>query len=500
MIIGIDAAHVDVEVDVGTGLSALNIVGLPGAGVKESRERIRPAVKNSGYFFPNDRITVNLAPADERKEGPVYDLPIALGLLAATEQLKTDLLDDYLFVGELSLDGSCRKIKGVLPAAILARNERKKGIVVPAGNAAEAKAVTGIEVVPVGNLTDAVGFLTAGISLQELETRTPDADCRTEDEAGVDFADVKGQEYAKRAMTVAAAGGHNIMMVGPPGTGKTMMARRIPTILPELTFDEALEVTKIFSVAGSLPKGVSLLRVRPFRAPHHTMTLQGMIGGGSNPIRPGEITMAHRGVLFLDEALEFDRMKLEALRQPLEDRFVTISRVAGQVQFPADFMLVLSANLCPCGKRGDPKKRCICTPQQIERYFGRLSGATLDRIDIFVEAGPVDYRDLNTPEGQSSAQMRVSVGAAREIQSRRFAAKKRTCLNTNMNARERKKFCALDAAGERLLRMAMDEMGLSARGHTRVLRVARTIADLENTEKISTEHLAEALQYRRREG
>ncbi len=493
-VFGIDGYRVEVEFDVRSGLPAVVVVGLPDAAVKESKDRVATALKNSGYTWPDGRITINLAPADTKKEGPAFDLPLALGALAATGQMLSDRLKDYAAVGELALDGAVRSVKGALSMAMTVRAEKLRGLIVPAANAREAAVVSGLEVVPVRALAQAVGFLTGELPIEpcavDLETVFEDA--RRDD---VDFSDVRGQEHAKRALTVAAAGGHNVVMIGPPGSGKTMLARRLPTILPMLGIEESLETTRIYSSLGLLPPGESVIATRPFRSPHHTTSEAGLVGGGTVP-GPGEVSLAHHGVLFLDELPEFNRHTLEVLRQPLEDGVVTISRAAASLTFPAQIMLVAALNPCPCGYFTDPKRECHCTPRQIQAYLGKISGPLLDRIDIHLDVPAVAYRELRgRTEGTSSALMREQVLAARERQAARFKSRRMT--NAHMSHRQVKKHCALDDAGESLLKQAMHEMGLSARAHDKILRSSRTIADLEGSENVTATHLAEAVQYRR---
>lgn len=494
-LLGIEAMPVEVEVDISPGaLPKTILVGLAEAAVKESTHRIERALVNSGYRRPMDRVVINLSPADLPKDAASLDLPIALGLLISDEQVEANPEVDAVYVGELALDGSLRPIRGSLSMAITARDAGKTHIVVPAANAQEAAVVEGIDVIAVGTLAEAVGFLTGNLPLEAVvfSWQTARSDFGGYD---VDYVDVKGQESAKRALTVAAAGNHHIMMIGSPGTGKTLLSQRLGTILPELSPEESLETTQIYSAVGRLEPGQPLLMTRPFRSPHHTISEAGLVGGGSIP-RPGEISLAHHGILFLDELPEFNRRTLEVLRQPLEDQCVTISRAMGSVTFPANLMLVAAMNPCPCGFRGDPKKQCSCNPMQIERYLGRISGPLLDRIDIHIEVPPVPFRDLSdTKPGTSSAEMREAVVNARKWQERRFA-EVRTRVNGKMKPPEIRRFCKLDASAEDLLRAAMEEMGLSARAHDKILRIGRTIADLADSEEIRAEHLSEAINYR----
>ena len=493
-VIGIDAYLVEVEVDIASGLPCFTTVGLPETAVKESRERVKSAIQNSGYRFPDDRITVNLAPAHIKKDGTGFDLPMAIGILAATRHVSHASLNRYLVLGELSLDGRIKPVAGSLPMALEARRAGYDGIIVPAGNGPEAAVVEGIEVLPVENLPQVVSFLRGEVNLTPIR---PDIDDLLNQAACLenDFADVLGQEHAKRALEVAAAGGHNLLMIGPPGSGKTMLARRIPTILPSLTFAEAIETTKIYSVVGMMGKDQALIIQRPFRAPHHTISDAGLIGGGHIP-RPGEVSLAHNGVLFLDELPEFKKHVLEVLRQPLEDHRVTISRAASTLTYPAGFMLVAAMNPCPCGYYADPNHACSCSPSQIQRYRSKISGPLIDRVDIHVEVPAVPYRELTEKVGEESSQViRERVTKARGIQGQRFHRSK-IYSNAQMNSRQIKTYCSIDAGCKRLLESAIEKLALSARAYHRILKIARTLADLEGSASIGGQHIAEAIQYR----
>ncbi len=490
---GVDAYLVEVEVDLSPGLPAFTTVGLPEAAVKESKDRVRGALKNSGYKFPGNRITINLAPADVRKEGTGFDLPVAIGILAAQGVVSQENLHRFLLFGELSLDGRLKPTRGVLSMA-LATRQAGLALIIPRENAEEAGVVQGIEIFAVDSLAQLVEFLEGRELLAPFSPAAP-TDWSQDRADDFDFREVKGQEPVKRALLLAAAGGHNVLMIGSPGSGKTMLAQRLPGILPPLNFEEALETSKIYSVVGLLPPGQSLLRQRPFRSPHHTISDAGLIGGGHIP-RPGEVSLAHNGVLFLDELPEFKRSTLEVLRQPLEDGVVTISRAATSITYPAKFMLVASMNPCFCGLYGDPRRVCSCTPQQIKNYRSRISGPLLDRIDIQMQVVAVPFRDLSAESGGTgSRDMREQVLRARRSQEKRFAGT-RIFANAHMPPRLIQEFCALAADSRRLLAAAVERFGLSARGYSRILKIARTIADLEGEGAIAPGHVAEAIQYR----
>lgn len=496
-LLGIEAMPVDVEVDISPAAMPKTIlVGLPDTAVKESTHRVERAIVNSGFIRPQDRVVINLAPGDLPKQAASFDLPVALGVLAGSGQLSTERIEDYAIIGELALEGMTRPVKGALSIAIeAAKNKNLRGLVVPAENAGEAAVVEGLEVIPVESLAQTVAFFAGEIEVHPAPSRLEQL-FEQFSIYDVDFGDVRGQETAKRAMTLAAAANHNMIMVGPPGSGKTMLAKRIPTILPQLSAGESIETTRIYSALGQLPAGQPLLARRPFRSPHHTISDAGLVGGGSPP-SPGEISKAHNGILFLDELPEFNRKTLEVMRQPMEDAVVTISRALRSTTFPADFMLIAAANPCPCGYRSDPRRSCNCTPPQVEKYFGKISGPLMDRIDIHIEVPAVPFEELSASSvaGTSSQQMRDDVVQARNKQRERFSNGP-VRYNAQMSSRQVREFCKLDRACQQMLRHSVEELGLSARAHDKILRVARTIADVADDESIGEMHLAEAIGYR----